>query len=97
MIVVVTAVFILVDRKEWRPVSYEEAKTSLEAELFEEKVMEEYRAWMDERREETFIERRGYFADAADFESGAEEPPPFEASLGGMSVLGGGAEEDSAQ
>ena len=55
----------LVERQEYEPVSYEKAKTQLQNEVFEQKVSQEYRTWMEELRAHTFIERRGYFADAA--------------------------------
>ncbi len=57
----------LVERKEFQPISYEEAKPMLQMAVFEMKVAEEYREWMEELREKTYIERRGYFADAARF------------------------------
>ncbi|MDJ0850388.1 MAG: peptidylprolyl isomerase [Myxococcota bacterium] len=55
----------LVERKEFEPVSYEQAKPALQAELYEAKIAAEYRTWMEELRSRTYIERRGYFADAA--------------------------------
>jgi parvulin-like peptidyl-prolyl isomerase len=55
----------LVERREWVPVTYEKAKPMLEQQAFEEKVAAEYRIWMDQLRETSYIERRGYFADAA--------------------------------
>jgi peptidyl-prolyl cis-trans isomerase SurA len=55
----------LVERREWRPVSYEAARPMLEQQAFEEKVTAEYRTWMNQLRENSYIERRGYFADAA--------------------------------
>jgi peptidyl-prolyl cis-trans isomerase SurA len=55
----------LVERREFEPVSYEQAKPMLQMQVFETKVAEEYRNWMEELREHTFIERRSYFADAA--------------------------------
>jgi peptidyl-prolyl cis-trans isomerase SurA len=57
----------LVERKEFEPISYEQAKPMLHMAVFEMKVAEEYRKWMEELRDNTFIERRGYFADAARF------------------------------
>jgi peptidyl-prolyl cis-trans isomerase SurA len=56
----------LVERREWIPVSYDAAKPMLEQQAFEVKVAEEYRTWMDQLRANSYIERRGYFADAAD-------------------------------
>jgi len=55
----------LVERREWIPVTYEAAKPVLEQQVFEEKVSAEYRRWMDQLRANSYIERRGYFADAA--------------------------------
>jgi peptidyl-prolyl cis-trans isomerase SurA len=57
----------LVERREYQPVTFEAAKESLEREVHERKVMEKYREWMEDLRKRTFIERRGYFAQAASF------------------------------
>ena len=61
----------LVERREWVPVSYEGAKKELEQEVYEQKLAEEYRTWMDQLRKTSYIERRGYFADAAQLGAGA--------------------------
>ena len=86
----------VVDRKEWKPVSLEASQDALRQEIYEEKLMAEYREWMEELRDQTFIERRGYFADAARFrpESGKSE---FEAGLSGESVLQKSPEAAPAQ
>ena len=42
----------LVERKEFEPISYEEAKPMLQMEIFEMKVAEEFRKWMEELREQ---------------------------------------------
>jgi peptidyl-prolyl cis-trans isomerase SurA len=55
----------LVERKQYEPVTYEQAKDGIRQALFEEKLAAEYRSWMEELRHKTYIERRGYFADAA--------------------------------
>jgi peptidyl-prolyl cis-trans isomerase SurA len=55
----------LVERKEYEPVSFEQAKASLQQEVHQRKVMDEYREWMEDLRKRTFIERRGYFARSA--------------------------------
>lgn len=55
----------VVERKQFEPISYEKAKPALHAQLFEAKLAEEYREWMEDMRSNTYIERRGYFADAA--------------------------------
>jgi peptidyl-prolyl cis-trans isomerase SurA len=76
----------LVERREWVPVTYEAAKPHLEEEVYEEKLGIEYRNWMDQLRKNSYIERRGYFADAASLGAGSlgAEPEPEESS-----VLGG--------
>ena len=55
----------LVERKAYTPVSFEQAKSSLQQEVHQRKVMDEYRKWMEDLRKRTFIERRGYFAQSA--------------------------------
>ena len=37
----------------------------LQQQIFQERLNEEYHAWMEKLRENTYIERRGYFANAA--------------------------------
>jgi parvulin-like peptidyl-prolyl isomerase len=56
----------LLERQEHIPVAYETAKDRLANEIFEKKLAQEYRTWIEELRAESFIRRRGYFADAAD-------------------------------
>jgi peptidyl-prolyl cis-trans isomerase SurA len=63
----------LVERQDWKPVSYDGAKKVLEQQAFEAKVADEYRRWMNQLRDNTYIERRGYFADAAKL--GAQKLP----------------------
>jgi peptidyl-prolyl cis-trans isomerase SurA len=72
----------LVERREWIPVSYEAAKPMLEQAAFEEKVAAEYRVWMDQLRENSYIERRGYFAEAATLGSGALGGKPEDGAEG---------------
>jgi parvulin-like peptidyl-prolyl isomerase len=55
----------LVERREFEPVSYEEAKDRLHVEIYDQHVEKEFRIWMEEVRSQTFIERKGHFADAA--------------------------------
>jgi parvulin-like peptidyl-prolyl isomerase len=55
----------LVERRDWKPVSFEDAKPQLEQQVFEQKLSDAYREWMNELRENSYIERRGYFAEAA--------------------------------
>ena len=55
----------LVERRVLEPVSFEQAKESLSRELWERKLEHEYRTWIEELRGHSYIERHGYFADAA--------------------------------
>jgi peptidyl-prolyl cis-trans isomerase SurA len=79
----------LVERREWKPVSYADVKESLHMEVFDSKLRVEYGTWMEELRDHTFIERRGYFADAASFGKSTDSTA-FEQSLQGYDMLGGG-------
>jgi len=81
-------IVMLIERREWKPVSYADVKDSLHMEVFDTKLRREYGIWMEELRDRTFIERRGYFADAAAFSKPAEASA-FEQSLDGYNVLGG--------
>jgi hypothetical protein len=83
----------LVERRDFRPVTFEEVEEELRAAIYEEKLMAEYREWMEELRSHTFIERRGYFADAAQFGSDEQGGSEFESGLSGFGVLGGGMAE----
>lgn len=57
----------LVEQRSFEPVTLEQARDRLAQEVWERELEEEYRAWMEELRQESYIERRGYFADAASF------------------------------
>jgi peptidyl-prolyl cis-trans isomerase SurA len=57
----------VVERRLFIQVSYETAKPDLQQEIYQQKVSDELRDWLEELREKTFIERRGHFADAATF------------------------------
>jgi len=86
----------LVERKQWRPVSMEEVNAKLQQQIYERKLMEEYRDWMEQLRKRTFIERRGYFAEAARFRK-QHGTSDFEAGLSGHSVLGGAPGAEAPQ
>jgi peptidyl-prolyl cis-trans isomerase SurA len=83
----------LVERKEYTPVTFEQAKPSLEQQLRERKLMEKYREWMENLRKRTFIARRGYFAEAARASSPARAS---DALTSDEAATGPGAEEPSA-
>jgi peptidyl-prolyl cis-trans isomerase SurA len=72
----------LVERREFQPVSFEQAKEALHQEVYQRKVMDEYREWMENLRKRTFIERRGYFAQAARFAPPATDGRPLGAPAG---------------
>ena len=102
----------LVERQSYQIVTMEVAKPALSQEVFEEVMAEEYRIWMEELRDATFIERRGYFADAAQLGDSTfraskpeeeEVPPGFEdyhftgRDLAGKSGDGDATEGEAAQ
>ncbi len=77
----------VVERRSFSPVTYDEAKDALRQQLFEEKMRQEYIVFIEKLREQTYIERKGFFADAARL--GGEPPPPDPAAAGlGGSGLG---------
>lgn len=55
----------LVARRAMRPVSYEEARPSLRDELYEQRFTEEYTQFVEKLRRQTYVERKGIFAEAA--------------------------------
>jgi peptidyl-prolyl cis-trans isomerase SurA len=55
----------LVERRQFEPISYEDAKTQLHMEIYQQYLDKAFRAWMEELRAQTFIERKGHFAEAA--------------------------------
>jgi peptidyl-prolyl cis-trans isomerase SurA len=52
----------LVERREFRPVDFEQAKPQLQNILFQRKTEVEYAKWLDILRAQTYIERKGSFA-----------------------------------
>jgi peptidyl-prolyl cis-trans isomerase SurA len=61
----------LVDRQAYAPVTYETARPMLEREIRGMLEVQEYQAWLDKLRNNTYIERRGVFAAAAPTGPGA--------------------------
>ena len=59
------SVLQLVERREMAKPSYEKVHAALKEDAFNRKLDERYREWLEELREKTYIDRRGYFADAA--------------------------------
>jgi peptidyl-prolyl cis-trans isomerase SurA len=58
-------VLLLAERRAYQPVSYEEAREKLRKELFDKRMEEEYAAFLETLRQQTYVERKGVFAGAA--------------------------------
>lgn len=54
----------VVERRDFEPIGYEEARERLQAEIFDEKVAEEYAEFIQKLRSQTYIERKGIFSEA---------------------------------
>jgi peptidyl-prolyl cis-trans isomerase SurA len=65
---------MLQDRRPFKPLSYEDARPMLYQEIFAVRVQEEYSSFLEKLREQTYIERKGMYAEAA--------PPLTEPSTG---------------
>ena len=63
------------DKPRVEPVTYEHARDALSQELWEARLAEAYHEWIEDLRAKTYIDRRGYFADAGGF---AAPGPPDE-------------------
>jgi peptidyl-prolyl cis-trans isomerase SurA len=69
------AVLRLVDRREVQPVSFEQAQERIRQALIEEKFEKELEAFLDKLRKQTYVERKGVFADAARLDAAAGAGP----------------------
>jgi peptidyl-prolyl cis-trans isomerase SurA len=65
----------LVERQEYKPVTYEQAHERLQQQVYDQKMEEAMNKWLDELRAHTYIERKGYFADASSFQKSSGESP----------------------
>jgi peptidyl-prolyl cis-trans isomerase SurA len=63
----------LVDRRVFEPLSFEQAEEGLRAELFDLRMQEEYLEFVDKIREQTYVERKGIYAEAT---QAPGAPPP---------------------
>jgi peptidyl-prolyl cis-trans isomerase SurA len=70
----------LVERRAYEPVTYEQARPLLEQDIYAKKAEVEFTEWMEDLRKHTYIKRRGYFAEAANFDDigGQREADPLE-------------------
>jgi peptidyl-prolyl cis-trans isomerase SurA len=64
----------LVERRAFERISYETAKPQLYREIQQMMMESEFVVWMEELRERTYIQRYGYFADAAQLDATAINP-----------------------
>jgi len=69
------AVLRLVDRREVQPVSFEQAQERIRQGLFEQKFEKEFEAFIEKLRKQTYVERKGAFADAARIDASAGAAP----------------------
>jgi peptidyl-prolyl cis-trans isomerase SurA len=87
------SVLQLVEQREMAKPPYEKVHEALREEAFNRALEVRYREWLEELREKTYIDRRGYFADAARFDrkappdeengdSGGDGEGPLSGSLG---------------
>jgi len=52
----------LVERRQFEPVSFDDAETELSVEIYQRHLEREFRKWMEKLREQTYIERKGAYA-----------------------------------
>ncbi len=67
----------LVERRAFEKVSYETAMPQLYREIEQMMMESEFVVWMEELREHIFIQRYGYFADAARLDATADNPAGY--------------------
>jgi len=92
------SVLELVEQREMSKPPYEKVHDALREEAFNRKLEVKFREWLEELRKKTYIDRRGYFADAARFDLKAPEEPTLDGSIGSdtASDTGSGAETGAA-
>lgn len=66
----------LVERREVKPVSFEEAKRAIQNELYSQRMQGAYQKFIDDVRAHTYIERKGTVASIEEFEKDAGEGTP---------------------
>ncbi len=54
----------LVERRDFEPISFEQARDRLSQEVWQREMEKNYRVWLEQLRADTYIDRRGFFADA---------------------------------
>jgi len=61
----------LVERRDFEPTTLERAAPRIEQEIFREKTEQEFTAWIEQIRSQSYIERKGVFAEASRLLQGA--------------------------
>lgn len=56
---------MVVDRRGFTPVTFQEVAPQLQREIFDRKTSEEYVRWIDRLRDQTYIQRKGLFAETS--------------------------------
>jgi len=69
------AVLRLVERREVQPVSYEQARERIHKALFDQKFEKEFDAFLEKLRKQTYVERKGVFADTTRLDAAAGAGP----------------------
>ena len=57
------SVLQLVERRDFEPITFEQARDRLSQEVWQREMEKHYREWLEELRADTYIDRRGFFAD----------------------------------
>jgi peptidyl-prolyl cis-trans isomerase SurA len=55
---------MVVERRDFEPLTFEQARPMLEQQLFQRKMEEEYSVWIEKLREQVYIQRKGIYAEA---------------------------------
>jgi len=56
---------MMIEQRDFQPVTFEQAQPALEQKLLERKMEEEYVRWIAKLREQVFVERKGIYAEAS--------------------------------
>ncbi len=76
----------LVERRSYAPVTLAEVADDIRQQLFQEKMREEYIAFIEKLREQTYVERKGFFAEAARLGGEPARDPAASAARAGVPI-----------
>ncbi len=65
---------MVIDRREFKPVTLEDARPALEQALFHQKTDEEYRRWIEKVRKQVYVQRKGIYAEATRLGASSARP-----------------------